>query len=153
MESLDWIAVLALVVGGGALGLEIRRWVESGPRLRLNVMADAVMAPEDDGKPKAALWVTNRGSAPTTITHMVVFTYPSRWGRFRRRPDMQGIIPDAKTNVELGVNKQWMGLLYYDAKLTEARRQGKLYVGVIASHASGPYLTRIPAEKWTPKGP
>jgi hypothetical protein len=48
----------------------------------MSVMADAnlVGGIDEDDKTYLAIAVTNRGSAPTTITHMVLYNYPSRIG-------------------------------------------------------------------------
>ena len=140
----DWIAVLALVVASGALALEVRRWFESGPRLHLSLMADAVEFPHGDGEPKLALTVINRGGASTTLTHMVGYVYPSRWAKYRHRPAYAGLVNSSRIPSEIGINHTWMGMMNYAPKLSEARQKGQLYVGVIASHASGVFLVWVP---------
>lgn len=145
MTITDWLAIIAIVVSAGALALEIRRWVESGPRLHLRLMADAVEFPATDDQPRLALFVTNRGSEPTTITHMVAFIYPSRWAKFRRKPASQFIVNPMNAQAEVGVNRQWMGKMLYGDVLSDARKAGQLYVGVIASHSEKTFLLRVPS--------
>ena len=126
----EWISVLALVVSTGVASLQVRSWLASGPRLRLHVMADALMFPHGDNNPKLALFVTNRGDTPTTITHMVIFIYPSRWAKFRRKSKMSAVVNSPNVPAEVGVNKQWNGMMLHEKKTTEARAKGHLYVGV-----------------------
>ena len=147
MGTSDWIALVALIIASGAFALELRRWFESGPSLSLSVMSDAVSFPADDGRPKLALNVINRGNVPTTLTHMVAFVYKSRWHKLRRKAEMEGLVTSTAIPAEVGVNKMWLGLMIYNETTTKAREAGQLYVGVIASHASGPFLVRV-----SPKG-
>ncbi|MEQ9448428.1 MAG: hypothetical protein RLN70_05890, partial [Rhodospirillaceae bacterium] len=110
-------------------------------------MADAEMYPMDDGREKLMLSTVNQGDTPTTLTHMIVFGYSSRWTRLLRKPELTAIvnlqsISHMELPHELGVNRQWMGLMNYDDKLSEYRRRGLLYVGVIASHSNRNFLVR-----------
>ena len=89
MTTSDWLATIALIISAGGFALQARSWLASGPRLHLSVIADAVSIPRDagdDGTPKLALSVINRGDEPTVLTHMLAYTYKSRWHRFRRKP-------------------------------------------------------------------
>lgn len=146
MDVSDWAAVIALGLSGAALSLEVKRWLESGPRLRMTVMSDMVAAPEDDGWPKLALTVINQGSAPTTLTHMVGYVYPTIISRIIRNPTKafsfktRGDAFRESLPHELGVNRIWIGVARYDDELSEIRARGQLYV---ASHASKPMLLRV----------
>lgn len=147
----DIVAVLALVISGGAFALEIRRWVESGPRLYLSIMADAVEFPEDDGKPKLALTVINRGSQPTEITHYIVFAFKTPLHRFLRKSYISGIVK-GRSNLDvhsqipfkLDIAGRWLGMAYYSDDMVAAREKRQLYVGVVASHSSKNFLRRVP---------
>ena len=150
MTVSDWIAVIALIVSSGALALEVRRWFENRPRLYLSVMGDAITFPEDDGQPKLALSVINRGTLPTTLTHMVAFSYPSLWRRFWRKPKVTGLVNSDHIPAELGVNKTWLGTMIYDDALAAARAKGLLYFGVVASHTRGEFLIRVPRKRELP---
>jgi len=144
MDTTDWIAGLALLVAGGALALEIRRWFESGPRLLLSVMADAVHVPADDGRPKYAITIVNRGNAPTTLTHMVAFGYKSRFHKWaRRKAYFTAIVPKNEIPQEVGAFRNWILVGRYDDRLTEMRKKGQLYVGVIATHRTRPILAWV----------
>lgn len=152
MEASDWIAIIALIVSSGALFLEVRRWFEEKPRLKLSVMRDAIEFPDDDGKPKLALTVVNRGNMPTTLTHMVAFLYKSRWHKWRRKSYRAGLVNSTRIPAELGVNKNWIGMMLYEEDMLEGRNRGELYVGVIAAHSDREFLVHVPAkEKTVPK--
>jgi len=149
MDLSDWFAGLALATSGAALGLELRRWFESKPRLRLSVMADAVITPGDDGKPKLVVTATNIGQYPTMITHLVVFGYETERKRKRNDPEFRAFVPDPGRNLgltlpeELQPFKQWMGIAYYDRNISAYREAGLLYVGVSVSHRDEPYLIKV----------
>jgi hypothetical protein len=147
MSTSEWIAVIALVISSGGFALQARSWLVSGPRLYLSVIADAVSFPVDDEKPKLALTVINRGDEPTMLTHMVGFIYRSRWRRFRRNPDYAGVVNSTSIPAKLEINGTWMGLMTYDRKTADGRAKGHLYVGVIASHANGEFLIRVPPKR------
>lgn len=148
-----WISVLALIISSGSLALQLKKWLEEGPRLHLSVMADAVMFPVDDKKPKLVLTVINRGSTPTLITHMIAFTFDSSWKRFRNKPSLTGVVNSTLQPVpfNLGVNQSFMGMMTYDDKLMKARVAGTLYIGVISSHTNKNFLIGVPPPKPEPK--
>lgn len=146
MSVTDWLAIIAIVISSGALFLEIRRWFESKPHLDLTVMRDAISFPYDDGKPKLALTVINRGGTPTTLTHAVGFLFASRWQKLRRKPYQAWLVNSPKIPAELGVNKTWIDTMLYNDETLEGRAKGHLYVGVIAAHRNREFLIRVPAK-------
>lgn len=153
MISTELIAILALVISGAALTLELRRWFDDGPKIVVSVMADATLFPDDDGKEKLALSAVNRGNTPTTLTHFVAFTYKSKIHKLLKKPISTGLVANpgmhahAHLPQEIGVNKTWMGLMNYSDKLQKARVDGQLYVGVIATHSNKTYLAKVQAKK------
>ena len=144
MTNSDWISALALLVSGAALSLNFRSWLASGPHLHLRIMADAVEFPHGDDKPKLALFVTNRGDEPTTLTHMVMFTYKNRWQKLRHRKMSAAIVNSPSIPSEVGINKMWTGMMIYRDEANIARAKWQLYVGVLASHSNREFLIRVP---------
>lgn len=146
MTTTDLVATLALMVSCFTLALELKRWFDAGPKLKLSVMGDAVVIPDDDGEPKLLLTVVNRGDTPTTITHMIAFTFTNRWRYLRKRPTTSGVVNSTLMPVpsEVGINKTFMGMMRYNEKLMDARKAGHLYVGVYANHSNRPFLIRVP---------
>lgn len=147
MTATDLIAILALVIAAATFALQVKQWFDSGPKLHLSVMADAVMFPSDDGRPKLALTVTNRGNEPTQITHMIVFSYQSRWKKLQRKSDTSGIVNSPSIPHFLEAKRYWMGTMYYDDKTSAARAKGNLYVGIYATHSEREMLIRVRPKK------
>jgi len=144
MTNSDWISALALLVAGGALALEVRRWFESGPSLKLSVMGDAIMMPYDDGEPRLALTVRNVGNAPTTLTHMVLHGFQTPWDKVRRKPCFSAVVNNADIPFEMGINKSWTGRVLYGPEISDLRAKGQLYVGVVSAHRDRDYLIKVP---------
>ncbi len=77
------ISLWALGVSAGSLCvafavfvLELRRWLEEGVRLSMSVMVGARVFGGATRRQHVSLYHRdNRGSAATTITHMVLFNY------------------------------------------------------------------------------
>jgi hypothetical protein len=155
------IALFALLVAGGAFALELRRWVEGGPRLSLSIMADATMFPVDDGKRRMLLTVANIGGMPTQVTHMIAFAYPTPFHRifatplhriFGWKPEFGGFInnpqaaPQFAVPYRLDIGDRWMGMMLWDDDLLKWRAQGHLYVGVHTSHSNKRFLKKVSRE-------
>ncbi len=146
MSTTDIIAILALVIASGSFALELKRWFDQGPKLHLSLIADAVMVPDDDGRDKLFLTVTNRGDVPTLVTHMIVYVYDD-WLRYLRgKRSMQGVVNSTIQAIPsvVPVNGTFKGMLVYNEELKEARERKRLYVGVICSHSSRDFLIRVP---------
>lgn len=152
------VSVLALVATAGSLALEVRRWFDEGVKLSLSVVAKAnlVGGNSEDTNDYLVLTVISRGNAPTTITSMVLWDFPTRLARlFRSRkpktmivpeptlPGMAGQLPDS-----LPSGHVWMGMVTHTPALEQMIAAGRLYVGVVASHADKPVLKRV--RQWKP---
>lgn len=74
-----YVSAAALFVSACVFALELRRWFDEGVRLTMSVMVGAkiIGGLEVDKNKYLSVVVTNRGSAPTTVTHMVLFNYPN----------------------------------------------------------------------------
>ena len=143
MAASDWLSVIALIISSGGLGIQLRNWLVSKPRLYLSVIGEALTIPDDGRGERAALTVINRGGEPTMLTHMIAFTYDSHWKRFRNKPTVTGIVNSPQIPARLDVNAMWMGTMFYNDKVRKAMMEGKLYLGVIASHSNKNFLIRV----------
>ena len=148
------IAAYAAIVATGALFLEIRRWFETGPRIRISVMPVAKLygGIEPDPSNYLALSVTNFGSAPTTITHMLIHRFDSSLAKLRNRPSFSAFVKEPNTDGRpipciLQVGSQWHGRTIYDPQLVELARSGKLYVGICCSHRTNAFWHHIKLPK------
>jgi hypothetical protein len=153
VEAVAYIATAyAAIVATAALALEIRRWVESGPRLSLSVMAPAVVAGDDDNREFIFVGVTNRGSMATTITHFGFLEFSSWWRRFRNRASWSAIVPHPQyAPVEfpyvLEPGTRWNGGAVLQDEVLEKANRGNLYVAIHHSHRSRPALRRVVLSK------
>jgi hypothetical protein len=152
-----WISGGALFVAVCAFILELRRRFDEGVRLSVNIMPRAkLFGGVQDANTYLSVIVTNRGSAPTTITHFLLFYYPNqlalylpRWsGRWlkwlRPRPSFiantgtPGPIPYF---LELG--KNWFGMATYTPDLEQMIQSGRLCVGIVGSHSDKTLFKRV----------
>jgi hypothetical protein len=161
MEATDWIAVYAAVVATGALLLEVRRWLESGPRLYISMMVDpVVITPGESADERLALSVRvdNRGTGSTTITNLCLHRYPTWFHRLLNRPtDMFVVLHPEPTgyppNVPkiLGPGQQWTGWVRPRPDVVDIHSSG-MFVALYANHKRRPTLKRIPKKKELPEG-
>jgi hypothetical protein len=157
----------AAIVATGALALEIRRWFETGPRLVISIMPNAMTFGGGNADEElCAVTVTNRGRNATTITHLVLYEFPD-WVQ-RLLPNwLQRLMPKWVRRIykspvktyfvqnshirgqpplpwEIGPNQQWFGGIHKNPTLIPDLQTGNFYVGVIASHSSRTKFKRIP---------
>ena len=156
--NLTWeacAAIYAAIVATGALFLEVRRWFESGPSLRLKLMTEASLLSGGMKDPRdfLFLWVTNTGAAPTTITHMVLLQYGNFIKRWRDRPYASAFVPMPQITGGPGLpallepGAIWTGAAEYDDGLREMVNSGHLYVGVACSHSDRNFLRKVPVKR------
>lgn len=148
-----WGAVYAAIVATGALALEIRRWVETRPRLVISVMRRGTVVNAQGPSEETYLFVTvmNRGTSPTTTTHFELLEFQHWLNRWRLRPAQHLFVSDprltgARANIPslLPPGGTWRGAAQHDSKLSELAQSGHLYVGIKASHSDRPVLKRVP---------
>ena len=153
------VAIYAAIVATGALFLEIRRWVESAPRLHVTVSPNMQRLPLTDKKLYVMVFVSNRGSSPTTITNLGLKRYDNWWQRFRDKPSEDMIVAhpiiqgtDAgRTPHELAPGSQWVGAMNRDEKMEEWLNIGRFYVAVYATHREHPTVKRLPRPRQVPQ--
>lgn len=150
----DGAAIYAAVVSTGALFLEVRRWFESGPRLKVTIMCPAVQfgGREKDKNEYLAVTVSNRGDVPTSVTHFTLHEYPSFLSRLRRRATWNAIVPSqgnpqAELPHHLEPGRYWIGMAKYEGKLKELAEKGTLYVGIFAVHYGNAVLVKVNVKK------
>jgi hypothetical protein len=147
MTTSEWISVLALIISTGGFAITLRNWFMSGPRLHLSVMGDALSIPDDGKGARLALIVINRGTTATMLTHMIAYSFPSRWRRWRFKAEYAAVVNSTTIPCQLDVNKTWMGYAFYDDESRKHRADGHLYVDVISAHSNKNFLIKVPPEK------
>jgi hypothetical protein len=89
MDDPTWVAIYAAIVATSALLLNLRMWLESGPRLKINLTPDGMViggGPQFDETDIVIVNVTNRGRTPVLITNLLLWEMPTWRARWRRRP-------------------------------------------------------------------
>ncbi len=146
------IAAYAAVVATGVLALEVRRWFESGARLSISLMPEGktVNIPGTEDNTYLVANVSNRGNAPTTITHFTLRDYGNLFGRLRSKAKWTVVIPrphlpGATSNIPMTLQpgEIWSGMALHNEELMERIKGGHLYVEIYASHADKPTLKRV----------
>ncbi|MBV8888917.1 MAG: hypothetical protein JO305_04545 [Alphaproteobacteria bacterium] len=168
MTTAEWAfgaSVGSLCVSLAAFALQLRRWFDEGVKLSMSVMSEAQMIGgfDDDEERYIAITVTNRGSAATTITHMVLYNYPDRLSLFfskcprfvqrcfkKRRPQTFIVVNKAPLPLPhlLEPGRNWHGMARHTPELRKMIEDTRLYVGVIGSHSDKTFFRRV--RKWTP---
>jgi hypothetical protein len=154
MKTETFIAIYAAVLSTVVATLQIHKYLTSGVKLYLSLIADGMVVTPGVGveeKNLIILTVINRGDAPTMITNMILWECESLWQRWRSRPKASYVISSPQhlgypQNVpgDLEPSKRWSGIIRQREDLIPNIRNGKFYVGITASHRNRPYLMRIP---------
>jgi hypothetical protein len=152
-----WVAIYAAIVATSALLLNLKTWIESGPRLKINLIPDGMTiggGEEFDEKDLVIVNVTNRGKIPILITNLTLWEMPTWWSRRRRRPTRTMVVTNPQLkgyprNVpsELAPAHIWTGVVRSRPDVVPNLRDGKFYVGVSTSYHDRPFLVHIPAVK------
>lgn len=121
MKPEIWVSIYAAIVGTGALLLNFKNWLDSGPRIKLSLIPEGIIVggdPKFDDKDIVIVTAINRGNSPTTINNLQLHEMPTWMSRLRRRPTRCFIIPNPQPkgyppNVpfELAPFKSWNGVL------------------------------------------
>lgn len=142
-----WGAVIATLV----LVWDVFKWRRS--RFSIKVSASPNMSSlnplegklEDDKN--IFVEVVNRGDKVITLTHLVIKHYSNLWQLLRRKPTMQGLIPQPggaqPIPYELEPGKRWTGLI--DQKDVEKKSggQGFFYCGVNHTASNKAAMVRV----------
>jgi hypothetical protein len=158
-----WVAIYAAIVSTGALFPEVRRWFESGPRLKVTLIPDGMIIggdPQFDETDLIIVNVINRGDMPVLITNLLIYEMPTWWARLRSRPTRTFVVTNPQIkgyprNVpsELKTAERWTGVLRKRPDKVADLHTGTFYAGVSISHKDKPFLVRIKAKSETNKGP
>jgi hypothetical protein len=152
-DAKTWVALYAAIVATSALLLNLRTWIESGPRLKINLIPDGMIiggGPEFDEKDIVIVNVTNRGRTPVLITNLLLWEMPTWTARWRRRPTRAFVV----ANTSLKGSPPNIPSLLEPARIRTgvARRSpdvipdlhnGNFYLGVCTSHTDKPIFRRI----------
>lgn len=146
------VAIYAAIVATGVLSLEVRRWVEAQARLVISVSPGmkTFNIPETEGKTYVVVTVVNRGASPTTLTHLALLGFSTKWQRLRRKhcraavvyPKIPGTTSGQLPHI-LEPGGEWKGMILENDTLREWADEGHLYAAIYASHSDRPTLEAV----------
>jgi hypothetical protein len=168
----EWALFLSggsLLIAACAFVLELRRWFDEGVKLSMNMMPGAILVGGGVKDPNRYLHITvaNRGTSATTVTHMVLYNYPTRlslflsrlplslfkrprflWRWFERHGAETFIVKTDQVPHVLESGRTWQGRATQSPDIDKMIMGGRLYVGIIGSHSSKPFIRRV--RGWSP---
>lgn len=148
-----WIAIYAACVSTGALLIQFRNWLTSGPRLRVSLISDGLVVggdPEFDERDLVIVNATNVGTAATMITNLAIEERYPFYYFWRRRaissyvvtnPQLKGYPRNIPQLLEPA--HQWTGVIRSRPDILPNLRNGDYYALVQTSFKNRPYRKRI----------
>ncbi len=142
-----WGAIIASIV----LLWDIFKWTTQGPRIVVHAKPNMHRVNQLKGKLDEEnlifVEVVNRGSQPTTITHLAIYQYESRLKKILNKPKTQGAVFQQDTGQQLphllGPGAQWSGMIDQNDLTEKWGTEGLIYCGVLYSSSKKPVLTRV----------
>ena len=119
-----WVgAVVAVLV----LAWDVYKEARNGARLRLNVSTNMryLVAGNLSEEPHLSVQVVNEGNLPTTLTHLIVYMFDSRWKKIRKQPSLNGAVVMQPS---------------YTPQLPHLLKPGELWQGVVSQPQLESYL-------------
>ena len=135
----------------------------------MSLMPDAqiIGSGVEDAKTYLVATVANRGTAATTITHMVLYNYPGRlslflsklprfifkrprflWRWFVRRGPKTFVATTDQVPRLLEPGRNWQGMVFHTPEIEQMIADGRLFAGIIGSHSDKPLFRRV--RRWIP---
>lgn len=156
MNLESWVTAYAAIVATGALALEVRRWFETGPRIKLGIQPNMIMVGgKQAGKDEfVAVTVRNRGTIATTVTTLAMVKYPNRFYRFVRSKGSYFVIPkptlgghENSIPYVLEPGQQWVGMIKKTVESIDDFESGTVVIEVYTSDRDRGYRKTIPRNK------
>lgn len=158
--KVDPVAVYAAIVATFVAGWNMFIWFRTGARVQLKISTGMVVMPPLQGMDEDDLYISfsvaNIGTAPTTITNLVLFGYSNWFGYLINRPSKTAVInsgpPFSKPlpNV-LKVGETYGALVNQIKDVEEWSRTHMLFGGVCHSTSERIVFCRIPSISKKPK--
>jgi hypothetical protein len=139
-DRIDPVAIYAATVSTCVLIWQIFVWLRTGPKLKVSASANMKTFGgfQQDDNAYVLIKVRNVGTQQTTITHVVGFSYRSRWAHLRRKPSGTFVVNHSVAAYPipyvLGAGQTFMSMIVQDQSVEKQSRETLLFVGVIHSH-------------------
>jgi len=148
-DNVNLVAIYAAVVSTISILWQLWGWFRNGPRLRVTASGDMqVMGGYNkDEKKYVVVNIANIGSAKTTITNVVAFTYKNFLHRLLNRPSKTFVVNHDVAGYQIpyaiDAGCTFMSMVIQDDEMETLSASGVLYMGVIHSLSARPVLARV----------
>lgn len=148
-KDLNAVAIYAAILSTFVFFWQVYVHFREGPRLQVRANPDMkyLEGRQFSKETYIVVNVSNRGSADTTITHVVAFSYDNWWRRLRDRPSLTFIVNHSSVAYPipyvLEVGRMFTSMASQTVQLEELSRTTLLYIGVYHSFSEGPALFRL----------
>ncbi len=148
MTQTDIVAWYGAVLATLVLFLEIFKWLRAGPIIKVRALTGMETNMRDLKDKKLILVkVTNRGSQKTTITHLVVQHYKTRFHKLINRKNRSFIISNHSIGQPLPYvlepGEEWAGCIVQDQEFEHLSNNGLLHCGIYHSNSESLYSQRV----------
>jgi hypothetical protein len=147
-----WGAIIASVV----LLWDIFKWFTKGARMRVTAAPNMQEVNNNTGKldDKKTIFVEacNVGDLSTTITHLLVYEYNSRWDRLRNKPSQHGFIPikgSFALPYFLASGGRWDGQIDQEDVIEKYDTDKLIYCGIAHTFSKKPKLVKVDLKERT----
>ena len=166
ISTTDLIAIIAVIMAAFSLALEIRRWWESGVKLKMTCVVDTIFKPNIIEEPNNHIYivVSNRGDTPTTLTGLTFIYHPTIWNELRYNFSMSFIrqmvpysrfwkyfnntlraeaIPHRFKPYFLDTGTTWHDRIFQTEEFDKYLNEGRFWLLIHASHTDKPIKRRL----------
>lgn len=152
-KDLNLVTIYAACVSTAVFIWQVLVYLREGARLRLSAsvnmkMLEEGIRPSDLSKETyIVLNATNVGTADTTVTHVLAFSYANWFQKWRKKPEKSFVVKHVSAThpipYVLEVGKMFMSLVRQGEEIEKLSRTKLLYLGVQHSFAGKPVLVRV----------
>lgn len=160
ISTTDLTAIIAVIMAAFSLALEIRRWWESGVKLKLRCVVDVCFIVDGENVTGSNgshtyVEVSNRGDTPTTLTDLTLVYHPTIWDekiysfsmsfirrilpylRFwkyldNRRRSVNYVYPFNPSFLDTG--RRWRMTIFQNEEFDKYLNEGRFWLRIHASH-------------------
>lgn len=135
------ISTLALIISVVTATVQVRKALSEGVKLKLHAMSEVKTL--DQLVTFVAVTVTNRGTAATTLTYLLLRDYRTDADIRRKRAYFTAAAGALAVPYLLKPGEIWQGRIEHNARLKQMLAAGRLHIGVVSSHREGDILLRL----------
>jgi len=144
--DIDLVATYAAVLSTLIAIWEFIKW-KNRNAIKFTCSPNMLFIPSTDDKKYVIAKVINQGSTPTTVTHYLMYYWPSYFHRIFRKNRQKFIVNCTTVPALVNPGEEWMGQAHQDEKIEKMASEGILYMGIIHSMGKKEILRRVKIDK------